>query len=210
MRMRSSGVLFVMCDTLADVSYSGWPRHDDNEQAVDNILDAAGRAFARHGVAKATMVDVASEAGCSRATLYRYFPNREALREAFVHRGTLRMAKAMARRRATGVPHNAADRILAGIAAVRDDPQLAAWFEPENIAVPLQVSKNSELLRTLAVTLLDDPTDPSVDRSDLQLRGDWLLRSIISLLAMPAADSVHERALVEDILLPALAGRLTQ
>ena len=154
------------------------------------------------------MVDVAEQAGCSRATLYRYFPNRDALREAFVHRGTLQMANALSRRRTDGVD-NAADRILAGLAAVRENPALAVWFEPENIAVPLQVSQNSELLHTMAIALLDDPDLPSSHRADLGMRGDWLQRSIISLLAMPASDPVYERALVETVLLPALLGTLT-
>ena len=32
------------------------------------------------------MNDIAHAAGCSRATVYRYFENREALRNAYVHR----------------------------------------------------------------------------------------------------------------------------
>src|SRR3954453_19711885 len=38
------------------------------------IADAALRCFARWGVAKTTLDDVAREAGCSRATVYRFFP----------------------------------------------------------------------------------------------------------------------------------------
>ena len=190
------------------MSSTEWPRHSDADIAVDSILDAAGRAFDRHGVAKATMVDVAAEAGCSRATLYRYFPTRTDLREAFVHRGTLRMATALGRRRAGGGSDTPADRVLAGIRAVRSNPSLAAWFEPENIAVPLQVSRNSELLRRLAVTLLDGAEGEKADQRDLEMRGDWLQRSIISLLAMPAADAAYERALVAEVLLPALGGTL--
>ncbi|MCC7076953.1 MAG: TetR/AcrR family transcriptional regulator [Acidimicrobiia bacterium] len=37
------------------------------------ILDAASACFERYGVPKTTVEDVASEAGLSRATLYRYF-----------------------------------------------------------------------------------------------------------------------------------------
>jgi len=41
------------------------------------ILDAAVRVLATHPTA--TLQEVAAEAGVGRATLYRYFPNREAL-----------------------------------------------------------------------------------------------------------------------------------
>lgn len=46
------------------------PRH----QEVAPLLDAAACCIARWGVAKTTAADIAAEAGCSRATLYRRFP----------------------------------------------------------------------------------------------------------------------------------------
>ncbi|MGZ4682093.1 MAG: TetR/AcrR family transcriptional regulator [Acidimicrobiales bacterium] len=45
----------------------------DNELA-DRILEAALRCVARWGLIKTTVDDVAREAGCSRATIYRAFP----------------------------------------------------------------------------------------------------------------------------------------
>jgi AcrR family transcriptional regulator len=40
----------------------------------DRVRDAALRCIARTGVRKTTLDDVAGEAGCSRATIYRAFP----------------------------------------------------------------------------------------------------------------------------------------
>jgi TetR/AcrR family transcriptional repressor of mexCD-oprJ operon len=45
------------------------------------ILEAAAAVFAERGE-QASMADVAAAAGMARATVYRYFPNREALFEA--------------------------------------------------------------------------------------------------------------------------------
>ena len=45
------------------------------------ILEAAAAVLAEHGE-HARMADVAAAAGMARATVYRYFPNREALFEA--------------------------------------------------------------------------------------------------------------------------------
>lgn len=42
-------------------------------------IDAVMRCIARYGVSKTTLDDVAREAGCARATLYRYFPNKSQL-----------------------------------------------------------------------------------------------------------------------------------
>jgi TetR/AcrR family transcriptional regulator, mexCD-oprJ operon repressor len=54
------------------------PRYDRTAAA---ILDAAVHALAQHG-ANANMSEVAAAAGVSRATLYRYYPSREALIDA--------------------------------------------------------------------------------------------------------------------------------
>jgi AcrR family transcriptional regulator len=54
------------------------PRFDRTAAA---ILDAAAHVFLEHGNA-ANLADVAAAAGVSRATLYRYYANREALLKA--------------------------------------------------------------------------------------------------------------------------------
>ena len=54
------------------------PRFDRTASA---ILDAAAHVFSEQGTA-ANLADVATAAGVSRATLYRYYPNREALLRA--------------------------------------------------------------------------------------------------------------------------------
>jgi AcrR family transcriptional regulator len=47
---------------------------DERPESVERILDAALTLVGRWGVAKTALGDVAKEAGCSRATLYRAFP----------------------------------------------------------------------------------------------------------------------------------------
>jgi len=59
------------------------------------ILETAARVLAERGTA-ASMVDVATAAGVGRTTLYRYFPNREALVEALVHAAFTELADGLA------------------------------------------------------------------------------------------------------------------
>lgn len=67
------------------------PRHRDKELRLlatkakrklsmhDRILEGAERCFERHGIVKTTLSDIAEEAGVSRVSVYRQFPDRETL-----------------------------------------------------------------------------------------------------------------------------------
>jgi TetR/AcrR family transcriptional regulator len=49
------------------------------EEKRTHLLNAARAVVARFGIRKTTLEDIAAEARVSRATLYYYFPNREAI-----------------------------------------------------------------------------------------------------------------------------------
>lgn len=53
----------------------------------DAILDATGVLLATRGLASLTMADIAQEVGIGRATLYKYFPDVEAVVLAWHERG---------------------------------------------------------------------------------------------------------------------------
>lgn len=65
----------------------------DNNERQQQILDAAAAVIIRVGYDKATMSDIAEEAGASRRTVYLYFKGKEELFEALVYREYMQYAQ---------------------------------------------------------------------------------------------------------------------
>jgi AcrR family transcriptional regulator len=59
-------------------------RNARGERRVASLLDAAGRVFGELGYHAATTNAIAAEAKVSPATLYQFFPNKEAIADALV------------------------------------------------------------------------------------------------------------------------------
>ncbi len=55
------------------------PKQQRSRQRKQELLAAATRVFARDGIAKAKMADVAKEAGIAVSSIYDYYPSKEAL-----------------------------------------------------------------------------------------------------------------------------------
>ena len=107
-----------------------WLAARRTEVAADRILDAAGELFARKDAATVGMHEIASAAGCSRATLYRYFENRDALYTAYVHRESYRLYREMTEQitAMTDPRERLIEGMLASLRNVRESPALASWF----------------------------------------------------------------------------------
>ena len=81
------------------------------------ILDGAAHAFALQGD-QANMNDVAAAAGVARATVYRYFPNREALLDELAQSAVRDVEERLTSARIDAVP--AEEGILRAIRALLD------------------------------------------------------------------------------------------
>jgi AcrR family transcriptional regulator len=157
----------------------------------ERILDAAARLFAQHGVHPVGMGEIARAAGCSRATLYRYFADRRALHVAFVHREARRIGALVA-----AETDDLADAVLAAVRHVREAPELLAWFGAADAGTTAGLAQSSDVIEALGLSAVGD---------DLAAR--WLVRVIVSLLIVPGRDAAEERAMVETYVVPGLAGR---
>ena len=103
---------------MPGTSASGGVHRSDRTAAA--ILDAAAHVLSDQG-SRSSMADVAEAAGVSRATLYRYYPHREALLDALAAQA---LADAAARLADAGLERapveEAIERILRALVAVGD------------------------------------------------------------------------------------------
>ncbi|MCH2187116.1 TetR/AcrR family transcriptional regulator [Myxococcota bacterium] len=183
-----------------------WPRADASLQAQTRILNAAGRAFVKRGVRLTTMSDVAQEAACSRATLYRYFRTREDLHVAFVAQRGQALAVEIIERvgRFDASETHWRKLIQESIRSVRERPELLAWFEPEQAGHTARLSRGSELLKSLTLGFMDSMSPPLsvTSRGELLIR--WVIRIIISLLSTPGENEREENEMIDRFVLPGL------
>lgn len=179
-----------------------WLAARRTEVAADRILDAAGELFARKEAASVGMHEIASAAGCSRATLYRYFDSREALYTAYVHREAYRLYREMTDQVAS--VDDPRERLIEGMMAslrnVRESPALASWFAKTQRPIGADMAEQSEVIRALteAFVISLAPDEPEV----VAHRARWLVRVMTSLLVFPGHDEADERSMLEEFVMP--------
>lgn len=184
----------------------------------DALIDAAVRCVARWGVAKTGLDDVAREARCSRATVYRAFPGgKDALFAAvaraevarFLDGVAAQIAKAADLEGALVAGIAEAGRTLAGHAAL----QHLIVHEPELVLPHVAFRQFDELLAAVrhhfAASLapfLDG------DEDEAARLAEWAARIGLSYTLSPSttidtADEASVRRVVRTYVLPGVAAR---
>ena len=184
-----------------------WLAARRTEVAADRILDAAGELFAQQEAATVGMHEIASAAGCSRATLYRYFENREALYTAYVHRESYRLYREMTEQITSLVDprERLIEGMLASLRNVRESPALASWFSTAQRPIGAEMAEESEVIKALteAFVISLGPDDPEL----VAHRARWLVRVMTSLMLFPGHDADDERAMLEEFVVPIVLPR---
>jgi len=174
------------------------------------VLDAALKCIARVGLAKTTLDDVAREAGCARATVYRCFANKQLLLTALVSREAFALRDAIAE---AAAPHESFDdavtaavvtaaRFLTGHEALA----FVCAHEPEVLLPFLAFEREDAVLRDAAV-LVAPAFARFCDATTAERLGEWLARTALSYLCNPSAnfdiaDPASVRVLVGEFIVP--------
>jgi len=179
-----------------------WLSERRTEVAADRILDAAEELFTRHDPSSVGMNEIAGAAGCSRATLYRYYENREALRNAYVSRETHRLFEAVGGQ--INAIEDPRERLVAGIVnalrLVRESPALSAWFATAAPPIGAELAEQSDVIAALTAAFVSSLG--SDHPANARGRGRWLVRVITSLLIFPGRDEADERAMIDEFVAP--------
>ncbi len=197
-----------------------WGHHtlDSADEARERIVDAAERAIKRWGLARTRIDDIADEARCGRSTIYRYFGNRENVVVQVLLRRGRSFGDAL-----LGHVHDIADpsdKIVEGVVQalrqIRDDELLSSIFAAEMLPSAARLAEAAEPLFALAAqvwvqVLQADRRLAATLRPEVgpERAAEWILRVMLSYLAVPRRSKNDSRALRRDLrllLLPALVG----
>jgi AcrR family transcriptional regulator len=178
-----------------------WLSDQRGEWAAEKLLDAAEKLFAEHEPDSVGMNEIARAAGCSRATLYRYYESRDALYAAYVHRWANALYHELTQRLA-GID-DPVQRLLTGIteslALVRSNPALASWFAETGPPIGTAMAERSDVITVMVTTFL---SALGTDDSDTRQRARWVVRVMTSLLSFPGRDADDERAMLMQFVVP--------
>ena len=179
----------------------------------ERILEGTSRAICAQGVRQTSLEDIAGEAGCSRATVYRHFPGgRDELLAALVafehRRFFVRLARALedattleeVMERGLRVAHRAVVELEVLQIVLREQPELLE---------PTLVRAGRPTLRLVAEFLvpylvahgLDDPAEAAAE-------ADYLARMVLSYISSPGRFDLDDPDQVRDLVRCELLGGL--
>src|SRR5437764_10462214 len=183
------------------------------------VIDAALRCIARWGIGKTTLDDVAREASCSRATIYRLFPGgKDALLDAITRSELDRFFTGLAARfdEATdleellvgGIVY--ASRALTGHKAL----QFVLAYEPE-VVLPKVAFHHADRVLSAVSAFAAPYLAPHVGDDEAPRVAEWVARLVLTYTLAPAdgvdvGDEESVRRLVRPFVLPGLVPTAVQ
>lgn len=184
----------------------------------ERILDAATDVVRRLGLRRTSMSDVAAHAGVSRGSVYRYFPDRDALVDAVLERTAIRFVASSedAVRRGRTLAAQVGEAAVFIRAHQRDEVvTLRLAGDEESLLATLLTARMHRLLEEWVdfwLPFLAEAERRGEIRADLDHRqaAEWIVRLMLSFSVMPSVvididDSDAVRQFVQDHLVRGLA-----
>ncbi|MFC4946498.1 TetR/AcrR family transcriptional regulator [Pseudonocardia sp. GCM10023141] len=176
--------------------------------ALDPYLDAASRCFARYGIRRTSVQDVAQELGVNRTTVYRQVGTIEQLSMLLTVRDGSRVINSLPERISWPIgPRSVIELIAAVVAEARAHPVLAKILADERDVIGAFFASDSlrftEQATTAIVPLVALAMSAgNIARRDPVILTQWLVRITLSLVLTDPPGDVAE--FLAELLLPAL------
>lgn len=180
-------------------------------EALGPYLDAASRCFARYGISRTTMPDIAREIGVSRTTVYRQVGSIDNLLWMMASRETHRLVQILPD---ATQPLSGPDALVKTLAAVveqiRKNPVAIKVLSDEpDVVGPIMVSDLDRIIEqaTLIVAPLLGASmqKGGIARRDPFTTANWLVRIAVSVVLSPPPCDLQD--FLSEILVPALEVR---
>jgi AcrR family transcriptional regulator len=199
------------------MGYHGWQGNPPGteSEARRRIVRAATVCLDRLGLAKTSLSDIATEAGVTRQTVYRYFPSLRDILTAVAVAGAEEFAERMEHHLASfDSPEEAAvESVVYAVRTIPHEPYLSLLLQAgetdsftAGVTSPLSFSLGARILRNLPV---DWAAAGITTDTDLQSLAEILMRLFISFLQHPSTPPLTDdqlRALIRRWIGPALRG----
>ncbi len=185
---------------------------------TDRMLEAAQLCFSRYGFQKTSMEDIAREAGVSRGSIYRHFPDKESLYRAVAGDQARHFIDELRRR--TAKLESLSDQLVEAaqltLTFVEANPLNAAMQRTDPDAFVRLLTTDSHDLLAMGVEAVIPLIEAAVERgevrSDLDVRraAEWMTRIVFSLIVTPAVtfdadDPAQRQHFIREFLVPGLS-----
>ena len=169
-----------------------------NEEIGDLVLDAARSCLLRSGGRKVTVSEVARQAGVSRPTVYRRWPDINEIIRGLLTREVLGVVEDAIGGRGEPADLDAlVDRVVAVVGALRDDELIASlWREQRDFMAPYMFERLGTIQQGV-LALLADLLAQAQTRA-LVRPGDT--KQMAAMVLLIAQSFLQSGALVSDIL----------
>lgn len=195
-------------------SNSDWLNEERQELAVDRILAAAREIFVRDGIKRARMGNIAKVAGCARATLYRYFPNKETLLHAYMRQIEREFGAVLEQRlrELDSLGDRLVEAVATSVELIQEREDVAPFFSQEGLGLTAELTANAATMRERLVAQIERESGSTRIRGRLRAEvsaaeaAEWLTHAIFSFSVLPAETRTGPalRQYLKKMLLPAL------
>lgn len=176
--------------------------------SLDPVLDAAAVCFARFGVRRTSVQDIAKQLGVNRTTIYRQAGNVEQLASLLAIRETHRMFASLPKRMSRPIgPRAIVDMLATLVTEARAHPVLAKMLADERDLIGSMLAGGapqllSRLTAALAPIIAMAMRTGHIAQRDPAVTAEWLVRICGSLILVEAPGRLED--FLAELLIPAL------